>query len=192
MVAYAPADEEQGRKTVHMHIQVWVENIDQKLCADLYHENLDKRQIARDKFTQYINKVMTSSFGPDLVYPTSSLQSTTLELTDVPPQTLRDARHKELSKNIKGEVIQMGGKSISAEVLIEWSLSAWQKYTLKDVKDNAVRSDTFFPMSEARKDIAAYTYSYHMPGGSNKETDPFWKNKNIRRLLLTHRFDHHE
>ena len=55
-----------------------------------------------------------------------------------------------------------------------------------------MRSDAFFPMSEARKDIAAYTYSYHMPGGSNKETDPFWKNKNIRHLLLTHRFDHHE
>ena len=55
-----------------------------------------------------------------------------------------------------------------------------------------MRDDTFLPITQARKDIAAYTYSYHMPGGSNEETDPFWKNSKIRQLLLTESFDHHE
>ena len=45
----------------------------------------------------------------------------------------------------------------------------------KDVKDNTMRDDTFLPITQARKDIAAYTYAYHVPGGSNEETDPFWK-----------------
>ena len=30
-VAFAPADEEQGRKTLHKHIQLWVSEFDQSL-----------------------------------------------------------------------------------------------------------------------------------------------------------------
>ena len=62
----------------------------------------------------------------------------------------------------------------------------------KNVKDNAMRADTFYPMSDARKDMVAYTYSYHIPGESNEGTDPFWENIKILQLLLTHCFDHHE
>ena len=66
----------------------------------------------------------------------------------------------------------------------------WRDHALKDAK--AVRAHTFHPISDARKDMAAYTYSYHMPGGSNKETDPFWKNMKICQILLMHHFDHRE
>ena len=193
MIAFAAADEEQGRKTLHMHVQLWVKDFNSKLRADLFHHNPYDRQVARDKLKDYIEKIMTTSFGPDLVcHPHGCSGKNLSELTDASPQILRDARHNELSKNIEGEVMQLGGKTVSAEVLIQWSLDRWRDYALKDVKDNAMRDDTFLPITQARKDIAAYTYSYHMPGGSNEETDPFWKNRKIRQLLLTERFDLHE
>ena len=148
------------------------------LCVDLFHHNPYNCQVARDKLKDYIEKIMTTSFGPDLVcHPHGCSGKNLSELTDASPQILRDARHNELSKNIKGEVMQLGEKTVSAEVLIQWSLDRWRDYALKDVKDNAMRDDTFLPITQARKDIAAYTYSFHMPGGSNEETDPFWKNK---------------
>ena len=49
-----------------------------------------------------------------------------------------------------------------------------------------MRTDNFYPMSDTKMDIAAYTYSYHMPGGSNKDTCPIWKNIKICQLFLMH------
>ena len=49
VVAFAAADEEQGCKTLHMHIQLWVKDVNPKLRADLYHQNPNERQIAREK-----------------------------------------------------------------------------------------------------------------------------------------------
>ena len=45
-----------------------------------------------------------------------------------------------------------------------------EKYALKDVKDNVMRTDTFYPMSDDREDIIAYTYPYHMPSGFDEVT----------------------
>ena len=115
---------------------------------------------------------MSTSFGPDLVcHPPGSPGDNVPELIDVKPQVLIDARHKGLCKNIKGKVTQIGAELIPVEVLIEWSLSVWRDHDLKDMK--AVRANTCYSMSDTRKDMAAYTYLYHMPGGSNKEIDPF-------------------
>ena len=193
VVAFAAADEEQGRKTLHMHVQLWVKDVNPQLRGDLYHKSPNERHLAREKFKTYVEQVMTTSLGPDLVcQPSDSSEEHNSELIDASPQILRDARHNELSKNIKGEVMQLRERPISAEVLIQWSLEAWREYASKDMEDYAMRDDTFLPMTKARRDIAAYTYSYHMPGGSNEETDPFWKDTKIRQLILTERFDHHE
>ena len=87
---------------------------------------------------------------------------------------------------------QIGAELISVDVPIEWSLSVGRDHAFKNVKDNVMKTDTFYLMSGTRKDMVDYTYSCHMPGGSNKETDPFWKNIKICQLLLMHCFDHHE
>ena len=107
-------------------------NVDQNFCADLFYNKPYGQQSAREKFTDYIKKIMSTSFGPDLgCHPPGSPGNNVPELIDVKPQVLQDARHKELCKNIKGEVTQIGAKLITAGVLIEWSLSAWRDYALK-------------------------------------------------------------
>ena len=91
-----------------MHIQLWVKDFNSKLRADLFHHNPYGRQVARDKLKDYIEKIMTTSFGLDLVCRPHGCSGKNLsELTDASPQILRDARHNELSKNIKGEVRQL-------------------------------------------------------------------------------------
>ena len=50
----------------------------------------------------------------------------------------------------------------------------------------------FFLFSDAKKDMAAYCYSYHMNWGCNQTDDDFWVDENIRQTLLRERFDHHE
>ena len=57
LLAYAPADEEQGRKTLHMHMQIWVKEVDQKLRDDLFHENQELQQIARKSSTLILIKL---------------------------------------------------------------------------------------------------------------------------------------
>ena len=102
VVAFAPADEEQGRKTLHRHIQIWVKEIDQKLRKDLFQEDKDEKEKARTKFQNYIDKIMSTTFGPDLLVPNAC--------TDSPPQKFCHARHEELCKDIKGKVIKCGSK----------------------------------------------------------------------------------
>ena len=54
VVAFAAADNKQSPKTLHMHVQLWVKDVNQKQRADQSHNNLHEQQIARDKFKDYI------------------------------------------------------------------------------------------------------------------------------------------
>ena len=69
VVAFAPADEEQGRKTLHRHIQIWVKEIDQKLRKELFQDDKFEEKKLRTKFQNYIDKIMSTSFGPALIVP---------------------------------------------------------------------------------------------------------------------------
>ena len=51
---------------------------------------------------------------------------------------------------------------------------------------------TTIPPSKEKLDQAAYLFSYHMEGGSDQLNDLFWGDRQIRQLLLTQRFDHHD
>ena len=44
VVAFAPADEEQGRKTLHRHIQLWVKEIDQGLRKSIFKMTVTRRK----------------------------------------------------------------------------------------------------------------------------------------------------
>ena len=191
VVAFAPADEEQGRKTLHRHIQLWVKEFDQKLRKELFSDNKVDRDEARAKFQDYVDMIMSTTFGPDLYVPPINFSNAVC--TDASPQIFRDARHKELCKGIEGKVIQRGDEKdrISPMVLIEYSLKQWKKHALRDAK-RTDRFDTALPMDSARVDIAAYCYSYHMIGGSNRIDDEFWGDEKIRQTLLRYKFDMHE
>ena len=68
-MAFAPADEEQGQKTLNRHIQLWVKDIYQKLRKDLFQEDKCEHEKARIKFRNYIDNIMSTTFGPDLLVP---------------------------------------------------------------------------------------------------------------------------
>ncbi len=50
VIAFAGADEEQGRKTLHRHWQIWVEEIDQTMRDCLFHKDDTTRAETRNIF----------------------------------------------------------------------------------------------------------------------------------------------
>ena len=48
VIAFAGADEEQGRKTLHRHWQIWVKEIDQNIRDCLFHKDNKTRLEARE------------------------------------------------------------------------------------------------------------------------------------------------
>jgi hypothetical protein len=47
VLAFAGADEEQGRKTLHRHWQIWVKELSQTLRNSLFHKNVEIKDKAR-------------------------------------------------------------------------------------------------------------------------------------------------
>ena len=68
VVAFAPADEEQGRKTLHRHIQIWVKEIDMNLRRDLFQKDED----AKKNFTVSLLDIDTAliSYIQNIINPT--------------------------------------------------------------------------------------------------------------------------
>lgn len=65
-IAYSRTDEEQGRKTLHSHWQIWAK-IFNKTRNVLFHSDESERKAARDAFISYINQVVCASYGTDFV-----------------------------------------------------------------------------------------------------------------------------
>ena len=83
---------------------------------DLFQEDKCEQEKATIKFQNYIDKVMSTSFGPGLLAPNVYAYA--------PPQTFCDARHEEICKDIKGKVTKCGSDNeiISPNTLINHSL----------------------------------------------------------------------
>ena len=63
--AFAGADEEHGRKTLHRHWQIWVEDINQTLRNALFDNNNNIRKQAQETFfMKHINNLISTSYGP--------------------------------------------------------------------------------------------------------------------------------
>ncbi len=52
VLAFSGANEEQGRKTLHQHWQIWVQELNQTLQYCLFDMDAHKRKDARKKFCQ--------------------------------------------------------------------------------------------------------------------------------------------
>ncbi len=201
VLAFAPADEEQGRKTLHRHIQVWVKEFDHHLRRDLFHKDENLKREARSKFQQYIDRIMSTSFGLDISkvevksngddnenysynngnneeYPKKFFS-----FTDRPFQDFRDARHKHLCNDIKGKVIQNDSNKgfTDTKALLQCSLQQQRKNALRDCS-----------LDGKKIDLLAYTYPYHMKHGPNCIHDDFWGNENIRKAYLHWKFNIHD
>jgi hypothetical protein len=66
VVAFSAADEEQGRKILHCHWQIWVNKINQTVQNCLFHEDITIRDRARKTFCKQIDSVITASYGEEL------------------------------------------------------------------------------------------------------------------------------
>ncbi len=63
VIAFAGADEEQGRKTLHWHWQIRVKEIDHTIRECLFHKNDTTRVEARNIFLKQIDNVISASYG---------------------------------------------------------------------------------------------------------------------------------
>jgi hypothetical protein len=103
--AFAGADEEQGRKTLHHHWQIWVEEINQTLRNALIDNDNITRNKAQKTFQQHIDNVVSTSYGPQFCITHKCIGEKDQETlkTDFPESIFKDkepnyfcqARHKE-------------------------------------------------------------------------------------------------
>ena len=113
--ALTPTDEEQERKTLHSHWQCWAKELSQELHDQFFDNDEEKKADARKRFTQLIDNLLHTSYGPDLVVEHAcnnvSAQSVSDPtpadsiFVDREPQVFRDARHKTPSHDIRGRVM---------------------------------------------------------------------------------------
>jgi len=66
VIAFAGADKEQGRKTLHPHWQIWVKEIDQNVRGCLFHKDDKTRLESRDTFIKHIDNVLSADYDSDL------------------------------------------------------------------------------------------------------------------------------
>jgi hypothetical protein len=66
VIAFAGADGEQGRKTLHQHWQIWVKEINQTVRDSLFHKDTKTRTNAQNSFLKHINNVICANDGSDL------------------------------------------------------------------------------------------------------------------------------
>ncbi len=203
VVAFSAADEEQGRKTLHCHWQIWVKEINQTVRDCLFHEDITIRDRARKTFCEQIDSVITASNGEELCIPHNCLNENNdfVRMQEIvqntfqewDPCTFRHARHKELCTKIQGGLMSCSdyGKIISTSDIINSCLQLWRDTVIPSNRLQDNRPDTIFPLSKERLDMAAYTFTYHMENGCALEKDCFLGNKHVRELLLKYRFEEH-
>ena len=136
-LALAPADKEQGRKTLHSHWQCWTKELCQKLRDQLFDNDEKKKAAARKKFTELIDKLLHTSYGPDLEVVHTCNDVNLQSSSDPTPagsifknresQVFRDARNKTLCHDIQGRVMQCMkcGTEISTTNMINLALESW-------------------------------------------------------------------
>ncbi len=134
VLAFAGADEEQGRKTLHQHWQIWAEEINQTLRDCLFHKDSTTRTEARNSFCKHIDNVICANYGSGLRITHQCVGKNENEelKTDIAdnlfkekePCYFRCARHKELCNEVKGGIMYCGecNKTITTVDIVNKSL----------------------------------------------------------------------
>ena len=65
VLAFAPADEEQGRKTLYSHWQIWTKELNQELRDAIFIKETERRHVVRSKFLRFVDCLMSAGFGND-------------------------------------------------------------------------------------------------------------------------------
>ncbi len=130
----AGANEEQGRKTLHQHWQIWVEDMNQSLRNALFDKDNNTRNKARQTFIKNIDNLISTSYGPQFCIIHKCISKSDQEelKTDIPenifkekdPDCFQKARHKELYDNVRGRIMFCKDceKTISTTDIVNQSL----------------------------------------------------------------------
>ena len=109
------------------------------MCDQLFDNDEEKKAHARKRFTQLIDNLLRTSYGPDLVVKHAcndvSVQSVSDQnpadsiFVDREPQIFCDARHKILSHDIMGRVMQCVkcGSEVSTTDIVNLALESWRQ-----------------------------------------------------------------
>ena len=66
VIAFAPAHEEQGRKKLQSHWQIWVEELSSDVIESLWNEDETIRAQSHDEFYSYVDDIMNATFSSKL------------------------------------------------------------------------------------------------------------------------------
>ena len=141
-----------------------------------------RKKKAREEFLGHVNKVIDSSYGVELVKACPhgckrENDGAPVQVEHVPDinRSIACAWHKKMCKSVDVKLMQCPqcGETCSHHELVSKSLNIWKNRTssLPSIDEDTpftIDDDEVWP-SRARLDIAAYTYSYHMPGGCANE-----------------------
>jgi hypothetical protein len=138
VLAFFGADKEQGRKTLHQHWQIWVQELNQTLRDCLFDTDATKRKNAQKTFCQHIDNVISACYGPDLSITHRCIDGDENEQlkVDTPknlfsekdPTVLRRARHKELYDEVKGGIMYCPDckQTVSTIDIVNKALQRWK------------------------------------------------------------------
>ena len=110
--AFSPGDKEQGRGTLHSHWRVFIKELTNEVHSALFEGNNADKEEAKQKITHHIDQVMKSSHGDNIIvkHMCKELKPIVGRVGDIfqqcPLQTLRNARHKNMCNDVRGEIIE--------------------------------------------------------------------------------------
>jgi hypothetical protein len=145
-IAIMRADEEQNRRTLHGHFLIWIKNFSE-VISNLFHSNTVTREEARAKLSKYVEKVFCSDYeyNESLEITHQSCQAS-LPLSDLfiesnNKQVLRDARHKEGSVEIQGNIMKCSqcDSVVSTQEMFDSVLMV--SYAIHKFEDHTFESD---------------------------------------------------
>ena len=160
VLAFPGADEEQGRKTLHRHWQIWVQELNQPLQDCLFDTDPTKRKDAPKTFFQHIDNVISASYGPDLSITHKCIVGDENEhlkigcadklFKEKDPTYFRCARHKEFYDQVKGGIMYCPDcdQTISTIDIVINALQRWNNYWIPGDRAQHNRPDTMIPLSK--------------------------------------------
>ncbi|KAL7549162.1 hypothetical protein ACHAWF_012431 [Thalassiosira exigua] len=180
VLVWAKTDEEQGRKTLHSHWQVWVEGFNE--CRDaLYHEDLGVRAQARKALIEYIDKVISARYcdgelgiayncpcsPPEEDVVVVSKASDLVKERDL--NILRLARHKDHCLDVMDKVLECieCQEPISTGTMVDAALRQWHSFSDANSGKQHPCRGIDSPVLLLRKewlDVAAYRYPFDFDG----------------------------
>ena len=112
MLAWLIGHEEQGRYILHSHWQLIIEELSMELRNVLFSSDVEAKQKARSEFLAYVDAVMDSSYGVELVtncpHGCTNDDSTHVKVenaNDIDTRIAR-ARHKSTCENLNAQLMQ--------------------------------------------------------------------------------------